>query len=78
MYERSMSQIIKDTEVLINNSTGSTDIATPFVHSLFECLRSREVKIQIDNPEVVLQAIQDPNMKKIIRYRQKTEGDREV
>ena len=35
-------------------------------------------KMQIDNPEVVLQAIQDPNMKKIIRYRQKTEGDREV
>lgn len=40
MYERNLSQIIKDTEVLINNSTGSMDIAMPLIHSLFECMRS--------------------------------------
>ena len=64
-YERQLSKIINDAEMMLLTSNGNDDIATPFVYSLFEIMRTRGVELEDANHEVVLRAISDHKMYKM-------------
>ena len=54
--------------VLISASRGEMDIATPLVHAVFECVRSRGHEMEIGNLEIVLNAIKNIKMIHLVKF----------
>ena len=53
--------------MLIINSDGTRDTATTLVYSMFEVMRTRGLEVENANPEIVISAIEDKLMKKLVR-----------
>ena len=71
-YERQLSKIINDVEMVLLTSNGNDDSATPFVYLLFEIMRTRGIKLEDANPKVVHRAISDHKMHKLVKVKQRS------
>lgn len=54
-YMKELNNVIKSTELLIINSKGEMDIATPLVQSVYKCMHALSELLDNANPELVLQ-----------------------
>ena len=71
-YERSLNQVLRDFKAL-TTSDGKKDLAPTLVYVIFEVMRSRGLEIEKGNPEMVIVAIDNQKMMRLVKYKKGTD-----